>query len=143
MTHFNDGPRHRFDTGKSATSTMTYNTEDESVDIDDLNEKMQSFPQDILELSANKANLQQFKSVSVRSSNHCCLMHSKKELSVPSIFSMDPIDNLFREKSSRFISAPCIQLSFSAKVDNLLFFILLSCRKPPTSSRNELRSWSI
>lgn len=62
MTHFNDGPRHRFDTGKSATSTMTYNTEDESVDIDDLNEKMQSFPQDILELSANKANLQQFKS---------------------------------------------------------------------------------
>lgn len=143
MTHFNDGPRHRFDTGKSATSTMTYNTEDESVDIDDLNEKMQSFPQDILELSANKANLQQFKSVSVRFSNHCCLMHSKKELAVPSIHSMDSIDHLFREKSSRFISAPCIQLFFSAKVDNLLFFILLSCRKSHTSSRNELRLWSI
>ena len=64
MTHFNEPRNMRLDTGKSATSTMTYNTEEESVDIDDLNEKMQSFPQDILELSANKANLGQFKSVS-------------------------------------------------------------------------------
>ena len=65
MAHFNE-PRMRFDTGKSATSTMTYNTEEESVDIDELNERMQSFPQDILELSANKANLQSFKGVSLR-----------------------------------------------------------------------------
>ena len=54
----------RFDTGRSATSTMTYNTEEEGVDIDELNERMLSFPQDILELNASKATLPQFKSVS-------------------------------------------------------------------------------
>ena len=45
------------DTGKSASSAATYNTEDESVDVDELNERMQSFPQDILEMSAIKNNL--------------------------------------------------------------------------------------
>ena len=109
MTHFNDGPRHRFDTGKSATSTMTYNTEDESVDIDDLNEKMQSFPQAILELSANKANLQQFKSVSVRFPITAASCIVRRSFLFPQFHPMDSIDNLFREKSSRIISAPCIQ----------------------------------
>ena len=47
----------RFDTGKSAASTTTYNTEEEGIDIDELNERMQSFPQDILELGASKATL--------------------------------------------------------------------------------------
>lgn len=40
---------------------MTYNTEDESIDIEELNTKVQSFPQDILELSAMKSQLPQFK----------------------------------------------------------------------------------
>ena len=61
---FNDVARQRFDTGKSATSTMTYQTEDDAVDVDELNERMESFPQDILELNARKANLSSFKSVS-------------------------------------------------------------------------------
>lgn len=55
----------RFDTGKSAASTTTYNTEEEGIDIDELNERMQSFPQDILELGARKAILPQFKAVSL------------------------------------------------------------------------------
>jgi len=43
---------------------MTYQTEDDAVDVDELNERMESFPQDILELNARKANLSSFKSVS-------------------------------------------------------------------------------
>ena len=40
---------------------MTYTTEEESIDIDDLNEKMQTFSQDLLELNAMKSNLINFK----------------------------------------------------------------------------------
>ena len=40
---------------------MTYMTEEESIDIDDLNEKMQTFSQDLLELNAMKSNLPNLK----------------------------------------------------------------------------------
>ena len=40
---------------------MTYTTEEESIDIDDLNEKMQTFSQDLLELNAMKSNLPKLK----------------------------------------------------------------------------------
>ena len=40
---------------------MTYMTEEESIDIEDLNEKMQTFSQDLLELNAMKSNLPNLK----------------------------------------------------------------------------------
>jgi len=40
---------------------MTYMTEEESIDIEELNEKMQTFSQDLLELNAIKSNIPKFK----------------------------------------------------------------------------------
>ena len=46
-------------------STTTWSTdENEVVDMDQLNDQMNSFPQDMLELSATKQNIKQFKEVS-------------------------------------------------------------------------------
>ena len=46
-------------------STATWSTDDHDVvDMDQLNDQMNSFPQDMLELSATKQNIKQFKDVS-------------------------------------------------------------------------------
>ena len=46
-------------------STTTWSTDDHDVvDMDQLNDQMNSFPQDMLELSATKQNIKQFKDVS-------------------------------------------------------------------------------
>ena len=48
-----------------ASSSRTYNTTDsEGIDIEELDERIQTFSQDLLELNAAKSDIQMFKSVS-------------------------------------------------------------------------------
>ena len=61
------GGQQQFGSNIIVKSTTTWTTDDnETIDMDQLNDQMQSFPQDMLELSATKQNIKQFKDVSVR-----------------------------------------------------------------------------
>lgn len=69
MVDYNN-QRPRLDTGKSMYSLSSAGTED--VDLDELNDRMQSFSQDLLELQAHKTNLASFKLVSATPSILYC-----------------------------------------------------------------------
>lgn len=60
---YSDLQRGRTDTGKSVQSWSSTRTGEESIDLRELDDRVQSFSQDLLELSASKTNIPQFKTV--------------------------------------------------------------------------------